>query len=299
MAKGKLHIPVMCKELIGYLKLDKAGTLLDCTVGCGGHADVMLKEISPHGRLIGIDQDNAAVEVAKNRLKEFNNCILMQANFRNIDTVLSKLAIDKVDGIVFDLGLSSLQLGTSERGFSIKLDAPLDMRMDRGLRLSAFDLVNFLPEVKLCDILRNYGQERWHNRIARAIVRERKKSMIVTTGQLADLVRRVTPSGHTRIHPATRTFQALRIAVNDELEALREALNKSINYIRPGGRICVISFHSLEDRIVKNQFRQAQSEGRLNIITKKPIRPTYKETCANPRSRSARLRVAERTDKIL
>lgn len=295
MVEETFHIPVMCNELIQHLKLDKKGTVLDCTVGSGGHADVILREIGPQGRLIGLDQDDEALGIAKNRLKNFRNCILVQANFRNMDAVLTKLAIDKVDGMVFDLGLSSLQLGNSERGFSIKLDAPLDMRMDRSLRLSAFDLVNFLPEVSLSDILKKYGEERWHNRIARAIVRERKRSMIVTTGQLADLIRRVTPYRYTKIHPATRTFQALRIAVNDELEALREGLNKCLNYIKSGARICVISFHSLEDRIVKNQFRQAAKEGKIKIITKKPIRPTEKEISANPRARSARLRVAEKT----
>ena len=295
MVEKTFHIPVMCNELIQHLKLDKKGTVLDCTVGSGGHADVILREIGPQGRLIGLDQDDEALGIAKNRLKNFRNCILVQANFRNMDAVLTKLAIDKVDGMVFDLGLSSLQLGNSERGFSIKLDAPLDMRMDRTLRLSAFDLVNFLPEVSLSDILKKYGEERWHNRIARAIVRERKRSMIVTTGQLADLIRRVTPYRYTKIHPATRTFQALRIAVNDELEALREGLNKCLNYIKSGARICVISFHSLEDRIVKNQFRQAAKEGKIKIITKKPIRPTEKEIFANPRARSARLRVAEKT----
>lgn len=295
MVEETFHIPVMCNELIQHLKLDKKGTVLDCTVGSGGHADVILREIGPQGRLIGLDQDDEALGIAKNRLKNFRNCILVQANFRNMDAVLTKLAIDKVDGMVFDLGLSSLQLGNSERGFSIKLDAPLDMRMDRTLRLSAFDLVNFLPEVSLSDILKKYGEERWHNRIARAIVRERKRSMIVTTGQLADLIRRVTPYRYTKIHPATRTFQALRIAVNDELEALREGLNKCLNYIKSGARICVISFHSLEDRIVKNQFRQAAKEGKIKIITKKPIRPTEKEIFANPRARSARLRVAEKT----
>lgn len=295
MVEETFHIPVMCNELIQHLKLDKKGTVLDCTVGSGGHADVILREIGPQGRLIGLDQDDEALGIAKNRLKNFRNCILVQANFRNMDAVLTKLAIDKVDGMVFDLGLSSLQLGNSERGFSIKLDAPLDMRIHRSLRLSAFDLVNFLPEVSLSDILKKYGEERWHNRIARAIVRERKRSMIVTTGQLADLIRRVTPYRYTKIHPATRTFQALRIAVNDELEALREGLNKCLNYIKSGARICVISFHSLEDRIVKNQFRQAAKEGKIKIITKKPIRPTEKEISANPRARSARLRVAEKT----
>lgn len=291
------HIPVMCKELIKYLKLKKGETVLDCTVGCGGHAELLLNQIGPRGRFIGLDQDSQAIEIARNRLGRFNNCTLICANFRNIDAILAQLKIGRVDGMLFDLGLSSFQLDSAERGFSIKTDAALDMRMDRNLKLSAFDLVNFLPQEGLSDILRKYGQERWHNRIARAIVRERKKSMIVTTGQLADLVKRVTPYRYSKIHPATRTFQALRIAVNDELGALSEGLSKCIKYLNPGARICVISFHSLEDRIVKNQFRKFAKEGKLRIITKKPITPTREETSANPRSRSARLRVAEKTDK--
>lgn len=297
MAEERIHIPVMCKELIEHLNLNKGKTVLDCTVGLGGHADVILKEIGPGGRLVGLDQDEQALEIAKNRLEKFDNCILMQANFRKIDAILDRLQIDMVDGMVFDLGISSLQLDSTKRGFSFRFDAPLDMRMDRTLRLSAFDLVNFLPQEGIADILRKYGQERWSNRIARAIVRERKKSMIVSTRQLADLVKRNTPSKHIKIHPATRTFQALRIAVNDELEALREGLNKCVNYLKPGARICVLSFHSLEDRIVKNQFRNFAKEGKLKIITKKPIRPTQQEASANPRARSAKLRVAERTEE--
>ncbi len=274
MSNERVHKPVMCNEAIKYLRLEKNRTLLDCTVGTGGHAAAILKEIGPQGRLIGLDQDAEALEIAKDRLKDFTNCILFRANFRKIDEILNQLRVEKVDGMFFDLGVSSVQLDASERGFSIKLDAPLDMRMDRSLQLSAFDLVNFLPEVNLSDILKKYDSERWPTRIARAIVKERRRSMIITTGQLAELVRRVAPYRYSKIHPATRTFQALRIAVNDELGALREALDKCIDYLGPGARICVISFHSLEDRIVKNKFRQAAKEGKLNIITKKPISPT-------------------------
>ena len=294
MQKEEVHIPVMCAEIVKYLDLGKGGTVLDCTVGCGGHADAILKQIGPSGRFIGIDQDSQALEIARNRLQGFSNSILMHANFRYIDEILDRLKVSKVDGMLFDLGVSSLHMNSAERGFSIRLDAPLGMRMDRNLRISAFDLVNFLPEVGLADILRKYGEERWHRRIARAIVRERKKSMITTTGQLATLVKRVTPSRYTKIHPATRTFQAFRIAVNSELEVLHEALNKCINYLEPGARICVISFHSLEDRIVKIEFRKFAKEGKIKIITKKPITPSHQESSANPRARSAKLRVAER-----
>ena len=297
MAKDEQrHIPVMCEEIIKYLKLNTGETVLDCTIGCGGHADRILQEISPGGRLVGLDRDREALEVSRNRLKKFDNYTLLQADFRNIDAILAQLKINQLDGIIFDLGVSSLQLDSPQRGFSIKFDAPLDMRMDRTLRLSAFDLVNFLPQEGLSDILGRYGQERWHNRIARAIVNERKRAMIVSTKQLAELIRRVTPLRHTRIHPATRTFQALRIAVNDELEALREGLEKCINYLKPGARICVISFHSLEDRIVKNQFRRLAKEGKLKIITKKPITPMQEEIIKNVRARSAKLRVAEKAE---
>jgi len=296
MCSLKLHAPVMCKELIRHLKLNKGATILDCTVGCGGHAEAILKEIGPEGSLIGLDQDDEALEIAGNRLKRYSNCILIQGNFRNMDAILARLNIDKVDGMVFDLGLSSLQIDSAARGFSIRLDAPLDMRMDKSLKLSAFDLVNFLPQEGLSDILRKYGEERWHNRIARAIVRERKKSMIVSTRQLADLVRRVTPSRYTKIHPATRTFQGLRIAVNDELETLSIGLDKCVNHLKPGARTCVISFHSLEDRIVKNQFRKFAKVGAFKIITKKPIRPGHEEISANPRARSGKLRVVERIE---
>jgi 16S rRNA (cytosine1402-N4)-methyltransferase len=291
-----IHTPVMCSELASYLKLDKGLTILDCTVGSAGHAEAILKQIGPRGRLVGIDQDAQALEAAESRLEGFANRTLVQGNFRNIDGILKQLNLEQVDGVIFDLGVSSLQLDSAARGFSMKQDGPLDMRMDRNSRLSAFDLVNFLPQEGLSDIFRKYGQERWHNRIARAIIRERKKSVILSTGRLADLVRRVVPLKYTRIHPATRIFQALRIAVNDELEALQEALKKCVKHIKPGARVCVISFHSLEDRIVKNQFRQFAKEGKLKLITKKPLRPTQEEVLANPRARSARLRVAERVE---
>jgi len=294
MLTTKLHIPVMCREIIDYLQLGQGKTVLDCTVGSGGHAERLLQQLGPKGKLIGIDQDQDALATTKNRLRKFNNCTLVQGNFRKMDEILSNLNIPKVDGMIFDLGLSSLQLGATERGFSFNLDAPLDMRMDKELRLSAFDLVNFLPEISLSDILRKYGQERWHNRIARAIVRERKKTALISTRQLVDLIKRAMPSRYTKIHPATRTFQALRIAVNDELGALQEALDKCIHCMKAGARICVISFHSLEDRIVKHQFRKLAKEEKVSIITKKPLRPSLEEVSSNPRARSAKLRVAER-----
>ncbi|UCB56600.1 MAG: 16S rRNA (cytosine(1402)-N(4))-methyltransferase RsmH [Candidatus Omnitrophota bacterium] len=297
MTDLKYHAPVMCREVTEHLKLAKGATVLDCTVGTGGHAEALLKEIGSGGRLIGLDQDEEALALARDRLKIYSNCILIQANFRDIDAVLDKLKIKRVDGVVFDLGVSSLQLDSATRGFSIRIDAPLDMRMDKRLKASAFDLVNFFPQEGLSDILRKYGQERWCNRIARGIVRERKKSKIMTTRELAELVRRLVPRRYSRIHPATRTFQALRIAVNDELGALREGLNKCINYLKGGARLCVISFHSLEDGIVKRQFRKFAEEGNFRIITKKPLTPSRREIEVNPRARSAKLRVLEKTEK--
>lgn len=290
------HIPVMLNELIEYLNPQKGQTILDCTVGCGGHAQAVLKVIGASGRFIGVDRDSEALKVAQNRLSNFPNISLIQANFRNIDTILKGAGIDKVDGIIFDVGVSSLHLNSPERGFSIRHNGPLDMRMDKGMRLSAFDLVNFMPETDLCEIFKKYGEERWHRRIARAIVRERKKTRIATTAQLSALIAGVVPGRYGRIHPATRTFQALRIAVNDELEALREALPKCSDLVFPGRRICVISFHSLEDRIVKEQFRNLSREGQLQLITKKPVVPTDQEIVQNPRARSAKLRVGEKMD---
>lgn len=290
----KFHLPVMRKEIVEYLQLNKGQIVLDCTIGAGGHASELLELLGPSGRLIGIDQDQEAIDAAKSRLSNFNNYTLVQGNFRRIDQILAQLKVDKVNGMIFDLGISSMQLSAPNRGFSFNLDAPLDMRMDKSLQLSAFDLVNFLPEMRLAEILRKYGQDRWSNRITRAIVRERKKSIIVNTGQLVDVIKRSVPSRYTRIHPATRTFQALRIAVNDELGALEEALEKCIDHVAVGARICVISFHSLEDRIVKHQFRKFAKEEKLRIITKRPLRPTDQEAAANRRARSAKLRVAER-----
>ena len=294
MPREKLHIPVMSREILEYLNLQEGSTVIDCTVGLGGHAEAILEEIGSRGQLIGIDLDRDALDEAEKRLSKFNNYQLVQNNFRNIDSVLAALKISNIDGVLLDLGVSSLQLDEPSRGFSFKHDAPLDMRMDKDLQLSAFDLVNFLPQENLADILKKYGQERWHNRIAKAIVRDRKKTAIVTTNQLAQLVREVVPSRYSRIHPATRTFQALRIAVNDELEALREVLNKCVECIKPGARICVIAFHSLEDGIVKHLFRKLAKEGRIDIITKKPLTPSEEEVGENPRARSAKMRTAER-----
>ena len=290
------HKPVMCKEVIESLNLRPGLTIVDATVGTGAHALAILEKISPDGRLIGIDRDADSLEVAKNRLKAYeDNLTLVHADFRAIDKVFAELHIRKIDGILFDLGISSYQLDSQERGFSFRYDAPLDMRMDRASYILAYDLVNNLTEKEISDILRAFGEERWHNRIARYLIQKRALGPVTTTGQLKEAVMKAIPRGVSqcaRIHPATRTFQAFRIAVNRELEALEEALTKAPEFLKNGARICAISFHSLEDRIVKHNFKDNALKGVLKIITKKPLEPTRQEIMDNPRSRSAKLRVA-------
>ena len=285
---------------------------VDGTVGGGGHAEAILENTAPDGILIGIDADADALGAAKKRLARFGErTILVKGNFADMETILAEEKIGKVDGILLDLGVSSHQLDTAERGFSFAQDAPLDMRMDRSNPKSASDLVNTLPWEELARIIRNYGEERMAGRIARAIVKERTNSPIRTTTDLAGVVVRAFPRGaeHQRIHPATRTFQALRIAVNDELSSLRKALADGMERLKPGGRFSVISFHSLEDRIVKNAFRAGEKgctcppdlpvcacgrKPRLKVVTRKPVTPGDEEISDNPRARSAKLRTAER-----
>lgn len=271
--------------------------IVDATIGLGGHTEAILERIAPGGKLIGIDKDAEALKIAEARLRRFEGSyILFHDDFKNLKTTLERAGIEKADGFLFDLGVSSLQFDRPQRGFSIRYDAPLDMRMDKDDEITASYLVNRLGEAELAWILKNYGEERFHKRIARAIVEERKKESIETTARLVEVILRAVPykGKHGRIHPATRTFQALRIAVNRELEALRGALSDAIELLRPSGSICVISYHSLEDRIVKEKFKEAKSNGILELISKKPITPGEKEMEDNPRSRSAKLRWAKR-----
>lgn len=288
----------MVSEALEYLDPKPGYTMLDCTVGAGGHSEKILEKIGPAGRLIGIDSDEEILEIARNRLKGFKgNFILSQANFRGLDVVLADAAIDRVDGVLFDLGVSGYQLESAERGFSFNLDGPLDMRMDRvSAKETARDLVNSLNKEEIADILFKFGQERYSKRIAEAIVRQRRAKPIETTARLKDIILKAVPRSKKwqRIHPATRTFLGLRIAVNDELNALEEGLNKAIRVLKSGGRICVISFHSLEDRIVKNIFKEFDKKGVLKILTKKPIGPSQVEVGRNPRARSAKLRAARK-----
>jgi 16S rRNA (cytosine1402-N4)-methyltransferase len=264
-----------------------------------------LENIYPHSLVVGIDQDIEAIETAKEELKRYIDKVkLVKGNFKNLEGILLDLKIEKVSGIVFDLGVSFHQLKEKERGFSFKEDSHLDMRMDLTQEFNADILLNSYSEKDLAEIFEKYGEERFSRRIARLIVTERKKKAITTTKQLADLVVRSLPRAKKRrtwkIHPATRVFQAIRIEVNQELKALESGLNQAIRALEDKGRICVISYHSLEDRIVKHLFKETEKEGKeqknygLKIITKKPIRPSSEEVRDNPKARSAKLRVAEK-----
>lgn len=299
------HSPVLTKEILNYLDFKKGGVYIDCTLGGGGHSKAILENIYPYGLLIGIDQDIEAIEIAKEELKIYIDKVkLVKGNFKNLEGILSDLKIETVSGIIFDLGVSFHQLKEKERGFSFKEDSRLDMRMDLTQKFNADILINSYSEKDLAEIFEKYGEERFSKRIARLIVIERKKKAITTTKQLADLIIRSLPrtkKRHTwRIHPATRVFQAIRIEVNQELKSLKKGLNQAIRVLEDKGRICVISYHSLEDRIVKHLFKEVEREGKeqrdygLKIITKKPIRPSSEEVRDNPKARSAKLRVAEK-----
>ncbi len=299
MLNTKLHTPVMLREVLEYLDLKPGKLVVDATLGTAGHSEAILERILPGGGLIGIDRDEDSLAIARERLSKFESAVrYVHGNFVDLDMILKNLEIEKVDGILFDLGISSVQLQDAGRGFSFQSEGPLDMRMDKDSYVSAYDLVNNLNEEELSTLLWNFGEERWHNRIARILVKEREKHPISTTSELADIVAKSIPSRyryrHYRIHPATRTFQAVRIAVNRELEILESAVNKAIAALSKGSRLCVISFHSLEDRVIKFAFRKAESEGLIDIITSKPLTPAQSEIVANPASRSSKLRVAER-----
>ena len=291
------HQSVMAEEVGKYLNPREGGCIVDCTVGLGGHALAVGKLLGPRGRLIGMDRDSASLELARGKLSSLpGNFELRHSDFRNLDKVLEELKISQVDGILFDLGLSSFQLNDPQRGFSFNSEGPLDMRMDQESFINAYDLINSLSEKELMLIFRNFGEERFSSRIARRLVYQRRLHPIETTRQLTEEVLKALPSfyRHQRIHPATRIFQAIRIAVNRELEALEMALSKCPQFLKPGGRIVVLAFHSLEDRIVKTFFKSFAEHRQLKILTKKPLRPTEEEINQNSRCRSARLRAAEK-----
>jgi len=303
------HLPVLYNEIIHAMQPHRGGLYVDGTVGAGGHAYGILQGSEPDGQLLGMDVDPQALELAQAKLAEFNErAQLVRASYTSLLEQLVALGWHKVDGILLDLGLSSMQLDTQARGFSFTSEAPLDMRFDPQGSTTAADLVNHLNEVELASLLYQYGEERRSRQVARAIVKARP---ITTTTQLAKVVAGATSGGKSGIHPATRTFQALRIAVNGELEALEKVLPQTLEALRPGGRLAIIAFHSLEDRMVK-QFMRRESrdcicppgqpvctcghKATLRELTTKPLRPQEDEVRANPRSRSARLRVAERIE---
>jgi 16S rRNA (cytosine1402-N4)-methyltransferase len=306
------HLPVLYNEIIHAMQPHRGGLYVDGTVGAGGHAYGILQASRPDGLLLGLDVDPQALALARERLAEFNGrARLIHASYTTLLGQLTALNWGRVDGILLDLGLSSMQLDTQSRGFSFQSEAPLDMRFNPDQETSAAQLVNYLDESALADILYRYGEEHRSRQVAKAIVNARP---IKTTTQLAQVVSKVTGGGKSGIHPATRTFQALRIAVNGELEALAEVLPQTLEALKPTGRLAVISFHSLEDRIVK-QFMRRESrdcicppsqpvctcghKATLRVITNKPIRPQEAEISSNPRSRSARLRIAERIEGII
>jgi len=312
MTKSFFHEPVMLREAVDSLKCRPGEVYFDGTLGGGGHAYEILVRTAPDGVLIGVDRDRDALSEARRRLKAFNErALLVKGNFADIRNILSELGIERVNGILLDLGVSSHQFNTPDRGFVFSLDALLDMRMDQEGGLTAFDIVNGFPEEKLKKIIKDYGEEMMPGRIVRAISERRKLSPIRTTGELAAIIAGVLP-GHLkkkRIHPATKTFQALRIAVNDELTNLHNAIENGIDMLEQGGRFSVISFHSLEDRIVKNLFRSWEKgcicppdfpvcccnrKSKLKVPVRRAVMPEDAEIASNPRARSARLRTAIR-----
>jgi len=306
------HVPVLLAEAVEYLNCRDGAIIVDCTLGGGGHAEAILNKVTPTGFLLGIDRDDAAIDAARIRLSAFSQHIkLVRDDFRRLIEILSTLKISAVDGILFDLGVSSFQLDEAQRGFSYRVSAPLDMRMDRREQVRAVDVVNSYPEGRLAAILRKYGEEPWAERISRFIIGARKRKPIETTEELVRIIKDAIPAGARRRggHPAKRTFQALRIEINKELEGLERAFFDAVACLKKGGRLVVISYHSLEDRIVKNSFRQlargcicpptlescqCKEEYKIRILTKKPVRPTDEEIKYNPRARSAKLRAAER-----
>jgi 16S rRNA (cytosine1402-N4)-methyltransferase len=292
-----MHIPVMVNEVIKYLVYEGGKVYVDGTLGGGGHSIEILKASSPYGILIGIDMDKEALNISRERLKEYrNNVYLFNDNFLNIPDILNNLNIKFADGILLDLGVSSFQLMNSERGFSFRYESFLDMRMNRDMDKSAVNIINEYPKEEIEKILKEYGEERWANKIADLIVKRRVKTSIKTTKELEEIVISAIPPKFRsrRINPATRTFQAIRIAVNDELKNLENSIPKLINILNKRGRFVVITFHSLEDRIVKRKFKDFEKKGKIRTLTKKVQRPSKEEINLNPRARSAKLRAVER-----
>ncbi|WP_080840481.1 16S rRNA (cytosine(1402)-N(4))-methyltransferase RsmH [Cohnella massiliensis] len=315
------HVTVLKEEAVEGLNVREDGVYVDCTLGGAGHSEAIAAKLTPpEGRLFALDQDDRALASARERLAPYRDAVtLVKSNFRHLESVLREAGVPladgkpQVDGILFDLGVSSPQLDEADRGFSYNHDAELDMRMDRQQELDAKQIVNEWEEREVARIIRDYGEEKFARQIARRIAEARAKASIETTGELVEIVKSAIPAAARRTgpHPAKRTFQAIRIAVNDELEAFREALLQAIDCLKPGGRIAVITFHSLEDRICKETFAkevpknmsppgfpvEIMSEGRLKLTPRKPVLPSERELEANPRARSAKLRIAEKLAK--
>lgn len=306
------HVPVLLNEVICHLDIKPGGIYVDGTLGGGGHSAEIIKLIQPDGILMGIDQDINAINAASQKLEKYrDNIIIVNDNFKNIKTIVQDKGFEKVDGILLDLGVSSHQLDEEERGFSYMKDAKLDMRMDRNNPLTAETIINDWSELQLANIIKDNGEEKWAKRIAKFICNERAKKRIETTYELVEIIKMAIPASARREgpHPAKRTFQALRIAVNDELGILENTILDSISILKPEGRLCIITFHSLEDRIVKTTFNRLEKpctcppkipqcicgkKPLVKIITRKPIKADDKELYENPRSRSAKLRVVKR-----
>jgi 16S rRNA (cytosine1402-N4)-methyltransferase len=292
LAVESLHQPVMRKEVIEVFDPGPNGVYVDATIGAGGHSEEILKHIGPRGVLIGIDRDDEALKMAEERLSD-RRVVLKRGSFADMENMVHAEGISSVDGVLFDLGMSMLQLKSPYKGFSFASDARLDMRMDRRQKLSAWDVVNRYPGKELEKILREFGEERLSKKIAAAITTRRQKKSIDTCSELSAIVEGVY-GGRGRLHPATRTFQALRIEVNRELDQLRSGLEATSRLLKRNGRLCVISYHSLEDRIVKHFLADSSRNGLFRIITKKPLIPSADEMRSNPSSRSAKLRAAEK-----
>ncbi|RFU63375.1 16S rRNA (cytosine(1402)-N(4))-methyltransferase RsmH [Peribacillus glennii] len=310
-----LHTTVLLKETVDGLNVKPDGVYVDCTLGGAGHSEYLLSQLSGEGKLYAFDQDIAAIKNAEEKLSRFGGRFtLIQNNFKHIKEELATRGVHKIDGVLYDLGVSSPQLDTPERGFSYHHDAPLDMRMDQSARISAYDVVNEWPFEDLTRIFFRYGEEKFSKQIARKIEAAREKNPIETTAELVELIKEGIPAPARRKggHPAKRVFQAIRIAVNDELGVFEDSLEQAISLLKPGGRISVITFHSLEDRICKSVFKKysdlpqlppglpvipEEFQPALKLITRKPILPSEEELEGNNRSRSAKLRIAEKTDK--
>lgn len=306
------HVTVLLDETVDGLNIKPDGIYADGTMGGGGHSRKILENLSENGKLIGFDRDGEAIKVCKERLGAYGERVAFaNRNFNDVKEVLKELSIEKIDGAVLDLGVSSYQLDCGERGFSYNEDAALDMRMDQTASFSAYNVVNEYTEQKIADLIFKYGEDRWAKRIAEFIVKEREEKPVETTGELVSIIKKAVPKGARQDgpHPAKRTFQAIRIEVNNELSGLSKAVEDFIDALAPGGRLCIITFHSLEDRIVKTVFAQAQKGctcpenlpvcmcGKKplgKVVTRKPIVPSEKELEENPRARSAHLRIFEK-----